>query len=200
MDAQDRERRPARKHGEDQARTTDRTAQHPVARMQRLIGNNAVMRMLAQRAPEDEEEPVQAKFEGNPGPEGGALSGDSASAIQSARGSGSPLSAGVRDNMEQAFNTDFSDVRVHSDAASAALNRGLSSKAFTTGSDVFLGPNANAADQHLLAHELTHVVQQRSMDGAGSGMRVGAAGDTYEQEADAVAHNLTSAKPEPERD
>jgi hypothetical protein len=190
--------------------------------MQRLIGNNAVMRMLAQRAPEDEEEPVQrapedeeepvqrapedeeepvqAKFDGNPGPEGGALSADSASAIQSARGSGSPLDTGVRDRMEQAFNTDFSDVRVHSDASSAALNRGLSSKAFTTGSDVFLGPNANAADQHLLAHELTHVVQQRSMDGAGSGMRVGAAGDAYEQEADTVAHHLEAAKPEPERD
>jgi hypothetical protein len=179
--------------------------------MQRMIGNTAVMRMLAQRAPEDEEEPVrraledeeeqvQAKFEGNPGPEGGALSSDSASTIQSARGGGSPLDAGVRASMEQAFDTDFSDVRVHSDAQSASLNQGLSSRAFTTGNDVFLGPNAHANDQQLLAHELTHVVQQRSMGGAGGGMRVGAAGDAYEQEADAVAHHLQAATQEPERD
>src|SRR5262245_22515885 len=59
MDARDRERRPTRRHVEQAPTHRPATAEHPVARMQRLIGNTQVMRVVAERGPEDEEEPVQ---------------------------------------------------------------------------------------------------------------------------------------------
>jgi uncharacterized protein DUF4157 len=80
-------------------------------------------------------------------------------------------------------------VRVHTDAESDALNQGVSAVAFTTGNDVFFRQGAyspgSQEGQALLAHELTHVVQQRSMGSSGP-MTVGPAGDSYEQEADTV--------------
>jgi hypothetical protein len=72
------------------------------------------------------------------------------------------------------------------------LNRRLTSKAFTTGSDIFLRSDSSANDSQLMAHELTHVVQQRSM-GGGGGMTVGAAGDSHEQHADSMASTVNSA-------
>jgi uncharacterized membrane protein YdbT with pleckstrin-like domain len=92
----------------------------------------------------------------------------------------------MRSNMESGFGTSFADVRVHQDAESDVLARRLTAHAFTTGSDIFLRSDASAADNRLIAHELTHVVQQRSMGGA-SGMSVGAAGDAHEHQADATA-------------
>lgn len=88
--------------------------------------------------------------------------------------------------MEQQLGASFEDVRVHTGTESHALNRSISAQAFTTGSDIFLGPGASPSDHQLMAHELTHVVQQRSMAASGP-MTVGPAGDSYEQQADAVA-------------
>jgi hypothetical protein len=66
--------------------------------------------------------------------------------------------------MEDAFGADFSGVKVHSDAQSDSLNQSLQATAFTTGSDVFFAKGqykpTSPAGQELLAHELTHVVQQ----------------------------------------
>jgi hypothetical protein len=76
---------------------------------------------------------------------------------------GSSLSDQVRQPMEQAFGHSFENVRVHSGATAQELSRSMSAAAFTVGSNVFLGANAPSASskagQHLLAHELTHVVQ-----------------------------------------
>ena len=203
--------------------------QHPVAELQRLIGNQQVMRLLVQRAPEDEEEENESvqlqrapedeeeedesvqlqrapddqmeqeetlQTKADPGAEGGALSAPSATRIQDMRGGGSPLGGTLRGDMESSFNTDFSDVRVHTGGDAAALNHSLSSKAFTTGADIFLRADASASDPSLMAHELTHVVQQRSMASEGSGMQVRAAGDHYEQQADAVAKDVLSGSKE----
>ena len=209
MDSRDRVSRRPRRGMDDAAPTrTSREAQHPLSRLQRLIGNAQVSRMLAQRAPEDEEEPVQrapedeeelVQTKADPGAEGGPVSESTASAIQGMRGSGAALDSGVRERMEAAFDTSFADVRVHDGPDAGALNRSLTSKAFTTGSDVFLGPDANAADSRLLAHELTHVVQQRGMGGAagGAGMRAGAADDAYEQEADSAATRALETQTDP---
>jgi hypothetical protein len=221
MDSRDRVNRRPRRGMDDAAPTrTSREVQHPLTRLQRLIGNAQVSRMLAQRAPEDEEEPVQRALEdeeepvqrapedeeeelvqtkADPGAEGGPVSESTASAIQGMRGSGAALDSGVRDRMEAAFDTSFADVRVHAGPDAGALNRSLSSKAFTTGSDVFLGPDASASDSQLLAHELTHVVQQRSMGAAisGGGMRAGAADDAYEQEADTAATRALETQTDP---
>lgn len=147
---------------------------------------------LSQRQPDQEEEEIQAKPE--VGLEGGPLSDELASRIQAKRGSGSPLDASTRTAMEGAFGTSFEDVRVHADAESDELNRRISARAFTTGSDIFFrqgvyDPSSNAG-RELLSHELTHVVQQRSMD-VGGPMTVNPAGDRYEQEADAVAAQVS---------
>ena len=85
-------------------------------------------------------------------------------AIQRSRGSGQPLAESIREPMEQAFSADFSGVKVHTDAQSDHLNRSIQAKAFTTGQDVFFRQGAyqprNRGGQELIAHELTHVVQQ----------------------------------------
>jgi uncharacterized protein (TIGR02594 family) len=84
--------------------------------------------------------------------------------IQQARSGGQPLDENVRKPIEQAFGADFSGVRVHTDSQSDTLNRSLQARAFTTGEDVFFRQGeynpVSQQGQELLAHELTHVVQQ----------------------------------------
>jgi len=84
--------------------------------------------------------------------------------INNARGSGQPLSDITRETMERAFGVDFSEVRVHTDSESDALNQQLNAKAFTTGSGIFFKRGAydpiSNSGQELIAHELSHVVQQ----------------------------------------
>ncbi len=138
---------------------------------------------------------LQRRSDGEDSPEvgleGGPVSSETAARIQTKRGGGSPLGDGVRTSMESQFNADFSDVRVHTDGESAKLNQRLGATAFTTGSDIFFGANGNAGDQQLLGHELTHVVQQRSMSASGP-MTVGPDGDQYEQEASQTAEQIKS--------
>ena len=90
--------------------------------------------------------------------------------------------------------TSFADVRVHRDAEADSLNRSITAKAFTTGNDIFLRGDQNDNDSHLMAHELHHVTQQRSMSGSGGGMTVGAADDAHEHEADAVSAAVNSGQ------
>ena len=84
--------------------------------------------------------------------------------IQGARGGGQPLTESLRQPMERAFGTDFSGVKVHTDSHSDQLNQSIQAKAFTTGQDVFFRHGAyqpgSRGGQELIAHELTHVVQQ----------------------------------------
>ncbi|WP_049783804.1 aldo/keto reductase [Acaryochloris marina] len=96
--------------------------------------------------------------------ESGEASPDLESAISSARGCGQPLDAGLQQSMGQAMGADFSGVRVHTDAQSDQLNQSIQARAFTTGQDVFFRSGAykpgNRGGQELIAHELTHVMQQ----------------------------------------
>ncbi len=84
--------------------------------------------------------------------------------IQAARGSGAPLPRELRRNMEHGFGASLDHARVHTDAHADTLNRSLNARAFTIGSDMFFAANeyqpASREGQYLLAHELTHVVQQ----------------------------------------
>ena len=141
----------------------------------------------------EEEDELQMKRDvPEVGLEGGPISDGLAGRIQAKKGAGAALEQGTRGQMEETFGTSFEHVRVHTDSESGAINRSLGAKAFTTGSDIFFGPGASPSDHSLLAHELTHVVQQRSMSGSGR-MTVGPAGDSYEQEADAAASAATRA-------
>ncbi len=86
------------------------------------------------------------------------------SRLASQKGSGSPLDEQTRSFMEPRFGNDFSSVRVHTDSSSVQMNQELGAQAFTHGQDVYFGAgkyNPKVDDgKQLLAHELTHVVQQ----------------------------------------
>ena len=154
---------------------------------QQQVGNRAVQRLLAQRSSDGA---ASGGFE---------LDDETAERINHERGSGQALDTNVQAKMNEATGQDFKDVRVHTGPQSHALNEQLSAKAFTTGSDIFFREGAydpnSSGGQELLAHELTHVVQQRSGPvGGGSGrMSVNAPGDAYEQEADSVAKSMGGA-------
>jgi hypothetical protein len=119
-----------------------------------------------QRMEEPKEEDIQAKLIQKQGDAigGGEASTDLDTAINSARGGGQPLDAGLQRTMGQAMGADFSGVRVHTDSQSDQLNRSVQAKAFTTGQDVFFRQGeynpGSRGGQELIAHELTHVVQQ----------------------------------------
>ncbi len=154
---------------------------------------------MAQRksAPEEGEE-VQAKHDGavaqrapEVGLAGGEVSSGLSERINSQRGGGSALDSSTKEHMEDTLGAPLDGVRVHVGTESDQLNHAITAKAFTTGNDVFVRSDqyspGSSSTQRLLAHELTHVVQQRSMSGGEGGMSVGAADTSDEREADAVA-------------
>ncbi len=96
---------------------------------------------------------------------GGEASAELSGEINRARGGGQPLDAGLQQSIGQAMGADFSGVRVHTDERADRLNRSLSSRAFTTGQDMFFKKGeyqpGRRSGQELIAHELTHVKQQK---------------------------------------
>lgn len=108
---------------------------------------------------------IQRRAAPEVGAAGGELSGDTEAAIDAARSGGRPLEPEMRSGFEQAFGADLSEVRLHTGSGSAALNDRVAARAFTVGSDIFLGSGTpdlgSTAGQELLAHELTHTIQQR---------------------------------------
>jgi len=84
--------------------------------------------------------------------------------IQQARQNGQPLSNEIRQPMEEAFGADFSSVKIHTDGRSHQLNQTIQARAFTTGQDIFFRQGEynpqSYQGKELLAHELTHIVQQ----------------------------------------
>ncbi|RLK58250.1 DUF4157 domain-containing protein [Actinokineospora cianjurensis] len=133
----------------------------------------------------------------------GALVEEERSPVHSVVGSGgSPLAAGTRAEMEDRFGgQDFSDVRVHTGGAATESAKSVHAQAYTVGSDIVFSDNhydpGSAQGKHMLAHELTHVVQQRSgpVDGTdtGGGVKVSDPGDRFEREAVANADHVMSA-------
>lgn len=103
----------------------------------------------------------------------------------------SPLPVDTRTEMEGAFGADFSAVRVHTNSSAGALSRSLKAQAFTYGNDIFFDTGNYDPDstsgKRLLAHELTHTVQQR--DTIGMLARQGSGRTTLQ----CVNENLSSA-------
>lgn len=163
----------------------------PLLVLQNRLGNRSVQRLLAQRS----------------GGEPFTLDDETAQRINRERSGGRPLDGAVQAQMGQALGANFSAVRIHTSLAADDLNRQLEAKAFTTGQDVFFRGDAyspgSSGGQELIAHELTHVVQQSSgaVGSSGAGMTVNAPGDRFEQEADAVAKTAvqTSRAPDVQR-
>ena len=122
--------------------------------------------------------------------EDGSVTADTQSSIESRRGAGQPLESRLAREMSDHLGDDLSDVRVHTDSTAHSLARSVSAKAFTTGRDVFFAAGeydpGSDSGRKLIAHELTHTVQQK---GAASGgvMRVTAPGGAEEREAEEAA-------------
>ena len=114
---------------------------------------------ILQRTMEEEPE-VQMKNE----PEPTQTSGDLESRLNSSKGGGTPLSEDTRTSMESSFGADFSGVRIHTGSNSVQMSQELGAQAFTHGSDIHFNSGkydtSSSGGQKLLAHELTHVVQQ----------------------------------------
>jgi hypothetical protein len=114
---------------------------------------------------------------------------------------GTPLPADLRGDMEGRFGHDFGDVRVHNDAAAHASAKSVNAQAYTVGSNIVFDSGrydpGSDAGKHMIAHELTHVVQQRSgpVDGAdaGGGVKVSHPSDRFEREAVANADHVMAA-------
>ena len=125
-------------------------------------------------------------------------------------GGGSPLAPDVQEEMQGRLGHDFSDVRVHNDSQAHESAQSVNAHAYTVGSNVVFQRDkydpGSAEGKTMLAHELTHVVQQRSgpVDGsaAGGGIKVSDPSDRFEREASANAERVMagpapSAQPTP---
>jgi hypothetical protein len=131
----------------------------------------------------------------------GAMLAEERSPVHDVVGSGGEaLDRQTRTDMESALGQDFSDVRIHRDAAAHDSAAAVQAKAYTVGSHVVFQRDAfdpaSETGRHTLAHELTHVVQQRSgpVDGteAAGGIKVSSPSDRFEQEASTVADTVLS--------
>lgn len=149
-----------------------------VAALQRTAGNAAVARMIEER---------------RRGTSGGREPAVQRSAVHDVlRSAGQPLDEPLRAEMEARLGADFSDVRLHTGAAAQRSAAEVGARAFTSGNHVVLG--AGGHDRHTLAHELTHVLQQREgpVTGTdnGGGLRISEPGDRFEREAEANARRV----------
>jgi hypothetical protein len=112
---------------------------------------------------------------------------------------GSRLDPDTRSDMETALGHDFGDVQVHTDGAAAASARSVQAHAYTVGDHIVFGEGryspGTPEGRHTLAHELTHVAQQRQgpVDGtpAAGGISVSHPSDRFEVEAESVARRAT---------
>jgi NADPH:quinone reductase-like Zn-dependent oxidoreductase len=142
-----------------------------VTSLQRAVGNSAVGSVLAESGAEEEQRSPVHDVVGS--------------------GGGQPLDPGTRADMETRFGTDFSQVRVHTDGAAHESARSVGAHAYTVGHDVVFQRDrydpASPEGRTMIAHELTHVVQQRSgpVEGteAPGGIRVSDPSDRFEREA-----------------
>lgn len=143
------------------------------ASLQRMAGNAATSALVAQR---EEDPSLVHKVVGS--------------------GGGSSLDDGTRKSMESSFGADFSSVRVHSGSEAAAAAKSVQAQAFTVGDNIVLGEGKSTSDTRTLAHELTHVVQQRQGEvpgeSIGGGIKLSDPGDWAERQAEATADHVTS--------
>ena len=111
------------------------------------------------QAMEEEEEPVQAKANDTP-----SRSANLKQQLKHSHGKGNSLPQPIQSEMSHKLGYDFRDVTIHTDSPAAALNQNLRAKAFTQGKDIYFNQGKynpkSPQGKHLLAHELTHVIQQ----------------------------------------
>ncbi|MFJ8311090.1 MULTISPECIES: DUF4157 domain-containing protein [unclassified Streptomyces] len=162
--------------------------------LQSTAGNTAVVQML-RRAGHAWPQPEQHQHGSDCGHQGVERPAVQRSAVHDVlRAAGRPLDDATRTDMESRLGADFSDVRIHNDSAAKASAAEVGARAYTSGNHVVIGDGGG--DKHTLAHELTHVIQQRQGPVAGtdngSGLKVSDPSDRYEREAEANATRVLS--------
>jgi hypothetical protein len=164
----------------------EREERSPMAQLAADVGNQAFSSTLG-RSPLAREAEQGAGIKAD-----GTVHTDVQSTIDSTRGGGTALDAGVAERFSGSLG-DLSDVRVHTDDTADKLNRSVSARAFATGTDVYFGAGeynpGSAEGDKLIAHELAHVVQQRGASASGP-LTVSQPGDAMEREADSVADGI----------
>ncbi|HBF80589.1 MULTISPECIES: eCIS core domain-containing protein [Streptomyces] len=169
-----------------------RAAPRSLAALQSAAGNDAVVQMLRQAGHLPAEPHEHGADRGHERPE------VQRSAVHDVlRAAGRPLDEATRTDMESRLGADFSDVRIHSDAAARSSAAEVGARAYTSGSHVVIGEGG--ADRHTLAHELVHVIQQRRGAVAGTdhgdGLKVSDPLDRFEREAEATAQRAMTGYP-----
>jgi hypothetical protein len=145
---------------------TETTSKTNTLSLKPLIQNKGEEENVQQKKEEekqakDDEKQIQksAAAEASPGDNSNLESN-----LNSSKGGGSPLSGKVKTEMESGIGADFSNVRIHNDSNAVQMNKQLGAQAFATGNNIYFNEgkyNPNSKDgKHLLAHELTHTVQQ----------------------------------------
>ncbi|HLP65747.1 eCIS core domain-containing protein [Flavobacterium sp.] len=129
----------------------------------------------------EEEKPVQKKEENsNKESQENELEGK----LNSSKGGGKGLDKKTKNEMESGFGADFSDVKVHTDSNAVQMSQELGAQAFTNGNDVYFNKgkyNPNSKEgKHLLAHELTHTIQQNGAKQKSGMVQKSTVGNDYE--------------------
>ncbi|WP_230406368.1 eCIS core domain-containing protein [Flavobacterium fluviale] len=142
------------------------TASRNISSIKPLIQNKGEEENLQQKKEEekqakDDEKQIQKSAASDANP---ADTSNLESNLNSSKGGGSPLSGKVKTEMESGIGADFSNVRIHNDSNAVQMNKQLGAQAFATGNNIYFNegkynPNSQSG-KHLLAHELTHTVQQ----------------------------------------
>ena len=165
-----------------------------------------VVQSKAQDPEEDPEQPVQAKSNvlwrvdrklsaaisrrrsASSSAQGSASTGNIESSLSNSKGAGFPLAGGTRNFMESQLGADFSGVRLHTDSRAAEMSNQINAQAFTHGSDIYFNEgkyNPDTSDgKHLLAHELTHTIQQ------GASIQQKPARKAVQQKSTAARHGI----------
>jgi len=164
------------------------TSLHPLLQLQSLIGNRAVQRLLdAQIHADQNEERAPGKV-----------------VNEVLNTPGEPLDAETRGRMESNFGHDFGGVRVHTGSRADESAKAVQAHAYTSGQDIVFAEGrfspATAGGQRLLAHELTHIVQQAAgpvaaTPTADGSLSISDPGDAFEQAAAAQGERLAEPGP-----
>src|SRR5260370_2840472 len=169
----------------DASSSLEVTPSHTVAdrllNLQRSVGNRSVQRIVAKSAPD--------------------LAGTAPPQVTGSGGEQLPQES--REFMESRFEEDFSDVRVHPDEESSKSAVMLGANAYTSGRDIYFASGKYAPKspegERLLAHELTHVVQQNGTPASrASNNELSDPSDLAEREAQAAADRVERGEPVPE--
>jgi hypothetical protein len=163
-----------------------------VLALQRSVGNAAVVRLLAQQRHTHDASCGHQDRSQDQSQAASPAPVQRSSVHEVLRSPGQPLPEPVRTEMEARLGADFGSVRLHEGPAAARSAAEVGARAYTSDEHVVIG--AGGGDKHTLAHELTHVLQQRTGPVAGTdtgtGLSVSDPSDRFERAAEANAHRV----------